>query len=1274
MRAGWVVLLALTSAARAGWEDRTLGEPLVETFGRTSIGRSLDAWSLATEAGSSALWVGTQSTLLRFDGAAWETIPLPDGLYVRSIHAESSDLVWFGTSATLGYARRTEGRWQAHSLDDAWPDGTSPPKDVFGTFKTGRFVDFVTRDRVARWDGRKFRLWEFPTTPRLFPVVFENALWFHHRETGLYELTEDGPQLRFGPETLPDRGVMGLVRDQRGLVSISNRGLRRVAPGLEARHDDKAGEFMETNVVSAVATLPDGHLAIGTVHGGIGILSPGGELLRQIDASAGLAGNASYAVLLDREGSLWHAARAGLTRFSARPAVTRIRFPERAQVRHNMLVLHEGEVWSASDSGLFAFDPASGGRNARIASQAHYLSIARYRDGLLLGRHGAVDFRRGDETRTFTEQVGEGYLGLLPSRFEDAVYAAEVFRLVRLVRHGEKVEREVATNLPATAGTMAEDGERRVWLGLQRNGLHRFDPARGILEDLTPESLRGLADRSLSHVIPMGARLHALIGDRLLSVEANGTVRESPVRLPGKAVLARASRDGRRLYVVFERDDVPQWPEGLAVVEFDARGAAGQVRDLQVTGLPFAGLVSALEVGRDGEHEILWIGGNEGLLRLRPDELEEWKPSRPPLLQVIASRAEDDNGRPEFHFASHHIAVTVKPVENALQPTLRFQTHLGRDGTISWSAPTTRAVFEFSNLVEGHYTFAARTLNAAGQPSEPAFYSFRVLPPWYRSRAAYAAYAIAAGLGLAGLLHYRERRTRHLEKLVRERTEQLEKASAAKDEFLASMSHEIRNPMNGVVGLSAAIDISPLNEEAQRRFAMLRHCAEHLSTLLEDILDFSRLQTGRVELNLQPFSPAELLASVSAITTPDSVAAGIPVEVALSPTVPPSLTGDVRRIRQILLNFVSNALKYAGRGKIEITVWARAGGDGRHALTFAVSDEGPGIAPAEQERIFEKFERGTTARTTRIPGTGMGLAVCRLLAERMGGRVWVESQRGQGSTFYLRLPLAEAGAAAAGPGARALPPVLKWALVVDDEEYNCIALSAMLEQLGFRVHMERDPLQALALAEHQPFDLVFLDYDMPGLTGPALARRLREQQARHGDQPILLATTAYTTEEKRAECLAAGMDGFLGKPVTADRIALALQQALRTRTPAGVHYPPEQFPPAGRWDNLQRVADKRGTDLTTETGQFVRSCGSELESLLRAIDAENAREAGAAAHRLAGRFAFIHGRTASHLATKLEQCAQRYEWRQARELHSELARHWEQLRAELTSHPSAPAG
>jgi signal transduction histidine kinase/CheY-like chemotaxis protein/ligand-binding sensor domain-containing protein/HPt (histidine-containing phosphotransfer) domain-containing protein len=1115
-------------------------------------------------------------------------------------------------------------------------------------------------------------------------------VWVHRRETGLYRVSSMGPELKHPASDLPVRGIHNLLRSRFGLVAVASDGIRRIGDPTTRLAPQSTDEFLGEHFVASVDTLWDGTYAIGTLKG-IAILNGSFEIVRIISSADGLPSPTVNRAHSDTEGNLWLATQAGFYRVPAGDAVARVAINQSgAQASVDALSTDaRGLLWISAGGELLRL-PVSPDGSFPIPTKVAELprrgtSFEIVGDSLLIGRHGGIDFYSGGKTKTLQDIGGLTVYGFLPLRERNGSFLVRDYAGVSLLTPADGGTWHFSTlaRFPAGATSAAEDAEGRVWLGAWEGALLRLDLATGKLEEMRPARPGEAAAGGGARVAGAGDHIFAAAGEGLLRFDPrSGAIEPVAVAPPVRARLLQLSPDRRRLYVAFDRPAGSLAPHGLGVLDLDESGRPAAWRDLAIPALASIGTPQALHVVAAGGRDTVWLGGSQGLFRLRPAEIAAWNRPRPPRLLV------DDAGRkggpPVYAFARHRVALEVRPIENATRPLLRLETRFGDE--TGWTPAGPQTQFTFSSLSEGTYTFAARVRNPADQVGEPTQFTFRIAPPWYRTPAAYGGAALLALAAGAGAIRLRERRSRQrtaeLERLVRERTAELEQANAAKDEFLASMSHEIRNPLNGVVGLSAAIDTAGLDGEGRHRFDLLRHCAAHLSSLLEDILDFSRLQSGSVDLLPQPFAPAELLASVEAITAADSAAAGVPVRTAVAANVPPHLVGDARRLRQVLLNLVTNGLKYAGRGTIEVTAWSRPAGNDTVELTFAVSDEGPGIPPEEQARVFTKFERGAAARQARIPGTGMGLAVCRTLAERMGGRVWVESTPGAGATFYLcvPLPVATEPPAPGTPLDHALLAVRKPALVVDDEDYNRVALGALLGQLGFEVTTARDAAGALALVgAGRSFAAIFLDYDLPGLTGPELARRLRAEHARHGDQPVILASTAYTTVEKRRECLAAGMDGFVGKPVTADKIRQALGGALASRRPPGASHlaPPAEEPaePAGAdpLANLRVLAATRRRPLAEEFTAFAADCARDFAAWREAADRRDAFAAARTAHQLAGRFGFVRAAGATTLALELETACTSHRWDDAATLAAALAAEWQRVEAPLRIRSAGPA-
>ena len=355
---------------------------------------------------------------------------------------------------------------------------------------------------------------------------------------------------------------------------------------------------------------------------------------------------------------------------------------------------------------------------------------------------------------------------------------------------------------------------------------------------------------------------------------------------------------------------------------------------------------------------------------------------------------------------------------------VRYQTQLAgfeRD----WTRPNAKNFREFTNLSEGAYTFKVRAANADGRWSEPAAYPFFILPPWYRTIWAYSLFALTAAGGIYGGYRLRVNqlrvRTRQLEALVRRRTEELARANAAKTDFIANMSHEIRNPLNGVIGLAGLLQESELSTQQRGMAVSLRKCAEYLSTLVEDVLDFSKIEAGRITIDAQPFNLRGVLADVGSIFAWQSQEQQMPIVTQVSPDFPETVVGDEAKIKQIVINYVANALKYAGRGTIEIAVESRHAPGSIAEIAIEVRDQGPGIPYDEQAKLFEKFNRGRRAQQEKIRGTGLGLAVCRAYAEKMGGAVGLTSTPGEGATFWFKVALAIPAPQAGRSGGRGAP-------------------------------------------------------------------------------------------------------------------------------------------------------------------------------------------------------------------------------------------------------------
>ncbi len=380
-------------------------------------------------------------------------------------------------------------------------------------------------------------------------------------------------------------------------------------------------------------------------------------------------------------------------------------------------------------------------------------------------------------------------------------------------------------------------------------------------------------------------------------------------------------------------------------------------------------------------------------------------------------------------------------------------------------------------------------------------------------------------------------------------------ANEAKTRFLANMSHEIRTPLNGVLGMTEAMLADPLSDQQRTRLKVIRQSGSALLTLLNDILDLSKVEAGKLEIESAPFHLGELLESVAAAFQDAAAKRGIAFYIAASEPDLGMYDGDGGRLRQILFNLISNALKFTETGRVEVNVAFNG-----EMLDITVSDTGIGIAPEHLDRLFERFSQADASTTRRFGGTGLGLAICQELANLLRGRIWAESRVGEGATFFVSLPLVQLAPAetAASPkvpalaeAAAAIPtaPVQKVRLLcAEDNEVNQMVLRALLEPFEYDLVIVDDGLQALEAYKTGAFDLILLDIQMPVMDGPAAAAaiRLYETEMNRPVVPII-ALTANVMADQVQSYLALGMNQVVPKPLNIDELYRAIQRHLDGR-------------------------------------------------------------------------------------------------------------------------------
>ncbi|MGV8940351.1 MAG: ATP-binding protein [Lysobacter sp.] len=444
----------------------------------------------------------------------------------------------------------------------------------------------------------------------------------------------------------------------------------------------------------------------------------------------------------------------------------------------------------------------------------------------------------------------------------------------------------------------------------------------------------------------------------------------------------------------------------------------------------------------------------------------------------------------------------------------------------------------FAGLPAGHYTLRARAVDAAGNAALEQTLGFEVQPPWWHTGWALAGF-LATGMLLLwwAIDAYRARLRRRQEwQRAEHEREVAREASVAKTHFLATLGHEVRTPMTGVLGMSELLLGTPLDPQQRSYTQSIHRAGEHLLRLVNDALDLARIESGKLELADEAFDLHALMDELAEMAAPLARVRGLGFLAERDDNTPRGVRGDPVRLRQILLNLLGNAIKFTEFGTVRLGV---AGEDG--GVVFRVVDSGPGLNEEQMSRLFRRFEQADGARTAaRYGGSGLGLAICQELAAGMGGTISVQSAPGEGARFEVRLPLAEAAlpppADAAPVNARPGPPAAAGSglslLLVEDDPIVAEVLVDLLRAQGHRVVHAGHGLAALAESATSQFDAALLDLDLPGLDGLALARELRAQ----GFMQPLIAITARAGIDAEAQAKAAGFDRFARKPVTGEML------------------------------------------------------------------------------------------------------------------------------------------
>ncbi len=1115
-------------------------DPVHDTFTTYPVGRgglSHATVSCITEDGHGGLWIATGAgdgvggldhldpatgviTQLHHDAS--DPQRLPDNS-VRSILLAADGTLWIGSH--LGVARRPRGETSFETI--RFPGTLPNVPQVYTTYQTSDgtvwvgtadhgiyFIRPGTSELKLLSDGSSGA----SATTKLvldFVEATRGELWIATVDDGVFVVDTASLRIRHlrhdknVPSSLRADVVVKFFRDASGLVWLGTldgvASYRPQSAVLSVFGEVAVPPGLSSRWAMRVLATPDGNAWAGVDNNSVDIIDPLHSRVSNIPA-AQLGDRGIVGMTRGSDDAIWMIGQRGLFRAdsSTRHVVQRSLSPRSPLATNYTIVDRDSTLFIAGNDGFWSL-PDSAGADAPPTLIPLDATTKQVQSAMLA------------ESSTILWLGGESGL----NRIDLAT---------KTNAHFQPEATDAQSLSAAGVSALLLDRQRRLWIGTAGGGIDLIDD---LSQTIHPRFRRIFAGKEWQ-----SASVKSLLqaaDDSIWAATDRGLLRVDPRDMSAES-LGRA--------------------DGIAMkYEADSSGA----------------------VSANGE---LLFGGNGGLTVVRPERFQPWDFVPPIVATDVRVGATHVHAGVSDSAASdpliiepdaNTLSVEFSALDYSAPEQNRYAYKLeGYDR--DWiSTDAAHRVASYTNLPPGNFRLQVRGSNRNGiWATRQLQIPLRVLPAWFQTWWAFCAYALAFALLVWLFIAWRVRRirqtTRILESTVANRTAALadanaqlhvakqaaEAATQAKSLFLANMSHEIRTPMNAVLGFAQLGLRHSLPEKPRDYFRKISTAGQSLLSIINDILDFSKIEAGRLTIESLPFSLRELLSQVRELLAAKAAEHTLAFSIDIAPDVADRLIGDALRLNQVLVNLIGNALKFTHRGFVEAHVRrmpAQQADDESVVLEFSIRDSGIGMTAEQIARLFESFSQADNSTTREYGGTGLGLTISKRIVEQMGGSIEVTSEPGIGSRFVFQLrfardksPTAIAGSDAAMPDEARLDGAR--ILLIEDNAMNQALAIGILEDVGARVDVAGNGREPLRMIAESAYDAVLMDIQLPELDGLQVTALIRQNSALKNLR--IIAMTAHAGERYRDECLAAGMDDYVTKPIDAQTLIAVIRKQWQT--------------------------------------------------------------------------------------------------------------------------------